>query len=318
MALLIAVNGWDSESWATRFSALLPDHDIRRHPETTGELSDIRYLLGWKTDPELVAALPNLEVIFSLGAGVDHLLKNPDLPDVPMVRIVDPDLTMRMSEWVILQVLLHHRKDRLYRAQQANHVWKGADVPSANAVRVGILGQGVLGADAARKLALLGYQVAGWSRTPKSVEGVVSFSGEDGLAAMLRRTDILVNLLPLTPATTGLIDFDLLSKLSSDGQRHPDCDAPILINAGRGASQVEDDILRALDDGTLAACSLDVFENEPLTATSPFWDHPRVSLTPHIAADSDPQALSIYVAERIRAYEAGEGLINVVDRTAGY
>ncbi|WP_321343166.1 glyoxylate/hydroxypyruvate reductase A [Breoghania sp.] len=318
MALLIAVSGWDSESWAARFSALLPDHDIRRHPETTGDLSQIRYLLGWKTDPELVSSLPNLEVIFSLGAGVDHLLKNPNLPDVPMVRIVDPDLTMRMSEWVILQVLLHHRKDRLYRERQAAHVWKGEDVPSASAVRVGILGQGVLGADAARKLSVLGYQVAGWSRSPKSVEGVESFNGDDGLSAMLARTDILVNLLPLTPATTGIINYDLLSKLSTDGKRHPDCNAPVLINAGRGGSQVEDDILRALDGGTLAACSLDVFQSEPLPAASPFWDHPRVSLTPHCAADSDPQALSVYVAERIRAYEAGEGLINVVDRTAGY
>ncbi|MEI2385373.1 glyoxylate/hydroxypyruvate reductase A [Breoghania sp. JC706] len=318
MALLIAVSGWDSESWTSRFEALLPGHDVRSHPETTGNPADIRYLLAWKPDGELLRSLTGLEVIFSLGAGVDHLLKHPDLPDVPIVRIVDPDLTMRMSEWVVLQVLLHHRKHRLYHAQQQQRLWKGHDQPAASAVRVGILGLGVLGADAATALARLGFQVAGWSRSPKAIPGIQSYSGTQGLEEMLQRTDILVNLLPLTGETTGLIDYKLLSRLSTDGRRHPNCDAPVLINAGRGGSQVETDIVRALDDGTLAACSLDVFEHEPLPAPAPLWTHPKAYVTPHIAADSDPESLSRYVAARIRAHEAGEGLINVVDRTAGY
>ena len=318
MALLIAVRGWDSESWTSRFSSLLPGHDIRCHPETTGDPADIRYLLAWKPDAALLASLTNLDVIFSLGAGVDHLLQCPDLPDVPIVRIVDPDLTMRMSEWVVLQVLMHHRKHRLYHAQQRQRVWQSHDQPAARAVRVGILGLGVLGTDAAEILSRLGFQVAGWSRSPKAIEGIRSYSGADGLQEMLARTDILVNLLPLTAETAGLIDYKLLASLSTDGRRHPQCDAPILINAGRGGSQVEADIVRALDDGTLAACSLDVFEQEPLPAPSPLWTHPKAVLTPHVAADSDPETLSRYVAARIRAFEAGEGLINVVDRAVGY
>ncbi|PTW62693.1 glyoxylate/hydroxypyruvate reductase A [Breoghania corrubedonensis] len=318
MALLIAVHGWDSESWSSRFSNLLPGHDVRCHPETTGNPAEIRYLLAWKPDSDLLASLTNLEVIFSLGAGVDHLLQTPDLPDVPIVRIVDPDLTMRMSEWIVLQVLLHHRKHRTYHAQQHQRLWQPHDQPAASAVRVGIMGLGVLGRDAATHLSRLGFQVAGWSRSPKEIDGIRSFSGADGLDDMLKRTDILVNLLPLTQDTRGLIDYRLLSKLSTDGKRHPGCDAPVLVNAGRGASQVEADIVRALDDGTLAACSLDVFETEPLPAPSPLWTHPKVYATPHVAADSDPQTLSHYVAERIQAFEAGEGLINVVDRATGY
>ena len=318
MALLIAVRGWDGESWASRFCDLLPGHDVRRHPETTGDPADIRYLLAWKPEADLLRTLPNLEVIFSLGAGVDHLLAIPDLPDVPIVRIVDPDLTMRMSEWVALQVLFHHRKQRRYMAQQQQRQWESHDQPPASAVRIGILGLGVLGTDAARVLSRIGFQVAGWSRRPKTIEGVHSFSGPQGLKEMLARSDMLINLLPLTPETHGLIDHPLLSRLSTDGKRHPACEGPVFINAGRGGSQVESDIVRALDDGTLAACSLDVFEKEPLVTASPLWTHPKVVVTPHSAADSDPAALSRYVAERILAFEAGEGLDNVVDRASGY
>lgn len=318
MALLLALSGWDTGPWAARISAQLPDHDIRCHPETTGNPTEIRYLLAWKPPADLPASLPNLEAIFSLGAGVDHLLGLADLPDVPVVRIVDPDLTMRMTEWVVLQVLLHHRRHRLYAGQQKQRLWRGHAHPAASAVRVGVLGLGVLGADAASALARLGFQVAGWSRTPKQVDGVESFSGDAGLGAFLARTDILVNLLPLTPATTGLLDYGLLARLQTDGNAHPNATRPVLINAGRGGSQIEADILRALDTGVLSGCSLDVFEHEPLPAASPLWSHPAVCVTPHVAAESEPEALSRNVAAQIRAHEAGEGLRNVVDRAAGY
>lgn len=318
MALLIAVKGWEPQTWTRRLEALLPGHDVRRHPDQAGDLSQVKYLLAWKPPAELLTKLPDLEVIFSLGAGVDHLLGIPELPDVPVVRIVDPDLTMRMSEWVTLQVLIHHRRQRLYDAQQQQSLWKSHDQPAASAVRVGIMGLGVLGSDAAAVLSRLGFQVAGWSRSQKSLPGIETYSGTKGLDDFLARTDILVNLLPLTPQTAGILDYGLFSKLARDGAGHFGSEGPVLINAGRGGSQVEADIVRALDDGTLSACSLDVFESEPLPKSSPLWSHPKAIVSPHVAAESDPDALSAYVARQIVAYEKGEGLQNVVDRSTGY
>lgn len=318
MTLLVAVEGPEAENWTDRLTALLPDHDIKRHTDEDVELKKVRYVVAWKAPEEIFAKLPKLEAIFSLGAGVDHLLRMPSLPDVPLVRIVDPDLTMRMSEWVVLQVLLHHRRQRYYDRQQFRGKWKPLDHPAAKAVRVGIMGLGVLGSDAADVLARLGFQVAGWSRTEKTIAGIETFFGEDGMDAFLARTDILVNLLPLTPETTGILNYALFAKLSRDRKRHENTNAPVLINAGRGGSQVADDIIRALDNGTLAACSLDVFETEPLPKKSPLWAHPGIVISPHVAAETDPEALSHYIAGQIRAFEAGEGLSNQVDRTRGY
>jgi glyoxylate/hydroxypyruvate reductase A len=176
------------------------------------------------------------------------------------------------------------------------------------------MGLGVLGSDAARKLKAMGFEVAGWSRSPKIVKGVDTFSGEDGLDAFLARTDILVSLLPLTDDTRGILDKDLFAKLAQNGR----LGGPILINAGRGGLQVEADILAALDDGTLTAATLDVFETEPLPPDSPLWTHPAVTVTPHNAAPSDANTISAYVADQIRRFEAGESLANVVKRELGY
>jgi glyoxylate/hydroxypyruvate reductase A len=176
------------------------------------------------------------------------------------------------------------------------------------------MGLGVLGADAARKLAIMGFQVAGWSRKPKRLDGVTCFAGKAELEAFLARTDILVSLLPLTKDTRGLLDRRIFAGLARDGR----IGGPVFINAGRGGTQNEADILACLDDGTLAAVTLDVFETEPLPQDSPFWTHPRVTLTPHNAATSDPDAVAAFVAAQIRRFEAGEPLRNTVDLRAGY
>ncbi|MXN66411.1 glyoxylate/hydroxypyruvate reductase A [Stappia sp. GBMRC 2046] len=314
MALLIAVKGWDPAPWAERMKERLPEHEIRTWPDAMGDPRDIEYVLTWKAPGELLNSLPGLKVIFSLGAGVDHILKGQSLPDVPVVRVVDPDLTARMTEWITLQVLLHHRKLPTYAEQQTKRLWKEHTQPGTAEVRVGILGLGVLGKDAAEMLVRFGFNVAGWARSKKAIEGVECFAGAAELDAFLARTDILVNLLPLTPDTTHLIDHAFLSKLARDGVHG----GPIFINAGRGATQVEGDIVRALTDGTLKAASLDVFETEPLASDSPLWNLPNAIITPHIAADSDPAALSTYVAGQIRAFEAGKPLENLVDLKAGY
>lgn len=314
MAILIAVTGWDAGPWAERLRARLPDRDIRIWPDAMGDPADIRYALTWKAPASALTACPNLQAVFSLGAGADHLLGQQGLPDVPIVRVVDPDLTGRMSEWITLQVLLHHRQHLRYAAQQRRHEWTPHAQAAARDVRVGILGLGVLGADAAEVLVRLGYRVAGWARTPKDLAGVECFAGEEAFDAFLARTDILVNLLPLTPQTHGLIDRGVLDKLPRDGA----LGGPVFINAGRGGSHVEADIAQALRDGTLIAASLDVFETEPLPADSPLWDLETAIVTPHIAADSDPDAIIDYVAAQIRAFEAGADLENRVDPARGY
>ena len=313
MSILLAVVDWDNDGWVERFNRLAPDRDIRVWPETTS-YDGVRYAVCWKPPQGLLAKMPDLEVMFSLGAGVDAMLTDPELPDRPLVRIVDPSLTARMTEWVVLQVLMHHRLQRVYDAQQRDKVWMDILQPAADAVGVGIMGLGVLGRDAAEKLKSLGFDVAGWSRTEKDVPGVACFQGEDGLDPFLARTDILVVLLPLTPETEGVIGYDLLARLRTENHMG----GAVLINAGRGKLQIEEDILRALADGILSGTTLDVFVEEPLPPESPFWTHPKVTVTPHVAAESDPDYLCAYILRQIEAFEAGKPLENVVDRTLGY
>jgi glyoxylate/hydroxypyruvate reductase A len=242
-------------------------------------------------------------------------MSDPRLPEVPVVRVVDADLTQRMSEYVVLHCLMHLRQTQRYAAQQRERVWRDdRDQPAAGDVRVGIMGLGVLGGDAAQKLKAIGFDVAGWSRSPRTVEGVATFAGDNGLDPFLARTDILVTLLPLTAATRGILNTRLFAKLAHDGR----LGGPVVINAGRGGLQVETDILAALDDGTLKAATLDVFETEPLPPDSPLWRHPAVTLTPHNAAISEPNAICARIADQIRRFEAGAPLDNLVDREVGY
>jgi glyoxylate/hydroxypyruvate reductase len=313
MSLLVALT-WETQPWVERFRRLLPDREI----VVLGESFDrnaIRYVATWGPKPGSLSGLPNLEAIFSLGAGVDHLMSYPDLPDVPIVRVAQDDLTHRMSEYMVLHCLMYLRDQRRFDEDQKAKRWKPDRAPPiAGDVRIGIMGFGVLGQDSARKLKVMGFDVAGWSRTPKSVEGFKVYAGDEGLVPFLNRTDILIALMPLTPDTQGILNRSLFAKLARDGR----LGGPILINAGRGKLQVEADILSCLDDGTLKAATLDVFETEPLPEDSPFWTHPRVTVTPHNSATSEPDATARYIAQQIRRHEAGEPFEAVVDRVRGY
>lgn len=313
MTLMVAVRGWDPAEWVAALRARAPERTVVVAPDVPDPAA-VRYALLWKPEPGALAGYPNLELLFSLGAGVDHLTSDPELPDLPIVRIVDPDLTGRMTEWVVLQVLLHHRRQRAYDRLQSERRWRPLPQAAASAVRVGVMGLGTLGRDAARALAGLGFRVAGWSRTPRHEAGVETFAGAQGLPAFLARTDILVVLLPLTAQTQGILDARLIDGLAKDGP----LGAPVLINAGRGALQVEADVLAALSDGRLAGASLDVFATEPLPPDNPLWTAPNCVVTPHVAADSDPVALSDYVLRQIEAHERGALLDNLVDRARGY
>ena len=311
--ILMSVTGWDPSHWVDQFRARAPDRELALEPDGSNDPS-IRYAVVWKQPPGILAGLPNLEAIFSLGAGVDHIFRDDRLPDVPIVRIVADDLTMRMSEYVVWQVLDHLRQGNLYRAQQKAGIWHEGSQPSARDLTVGIMGLGVLGCDAAAKLQMLGFDIAGWSRSPKSVAGVDCHYGEAGLTGMLGKSDIVVVLLPLTEETRGLINARLFDRM----KRQTPLGGPVLINAGRGGLKVERDILAALDDGRLMAASLDVFETEPLPADSPLWEHPRVFVTPHAAAVSDPHHLVPQMLAQMRNHEAGLPFTDVVDRKAGY
>ncbi|MFL4984244.1 MAG: 2-hydroxyacid dehydrogenase [Xanthobacteraceae bacterium] len=313
-AILLAITGWNPAEWDTRLRAVAPERDVRSWPDRIGGPADIAYACAWKAPPGVLANFPNLKAIFSLGAGVDHLIGDPTLPAVPIARIVDPDLTMRMTEYVVLHVLMHHRRVRLYDQQQRQRLWRDHHQPAARDVTVGIMGLGVLGRDAAAALGRLGFRVAGWSRTAKSLPGVETFHGADGLERFLARTEILVCLLPHTPATEDILNRSLLRKLKRDGA----LGSAYLINAGRGALQIDADIIAALDEGSIAAATLDVFATEPLPADSPLWTHPNVTITPHNAAESDPRALLAGLLDQIARFERGEPLQNVIDRRLGY
>ncbi|BCH57535.1 2-hydroxyacid dehydrogenase [Agrobacterium vitis] len=294
-----------------------PDREVidLGDPENTDrDLSAAAYAVLWKPEPSLFTRASGLKVLFSGGAGVDHVLTLPGLPDLPIVRFVDRSLTDRMSEWVVLNCLYHLRHMSQYLRQQRDKVWNEMDLqPEARDVTVGVMGLGVLGQDAARKLKVMGFNVIGWSRRRREIDGIDTYD-EARIDEFLARTDILVGLLPLTPETRGLYDSSLFSRLRQGGA----LGKPVFLNAGRGGSQVEADVIAALQKGVLGGASLDVFEKEPLAMDSPLWAMENVVVTPHAAAASDVRALFAHVETQIARFEAGEALEHVVDRSAGY
>lgn len=309
MALIFRSEIDRADSWRDALARHMPELEFRDW-DAPGEVDDIEFALVWKPPPGGLKRFPNLKAIFSLGAGVDHLFADPDLPDgVPVVRMVEPELTRGMVEYVVLHVLRHHRRQRELGAWQRAGKWEMIVSPTAPSRRVGIMGLGVLGSAAARALVSLEFDVAGWSRAAKAIAGVESFHGADGLQAFLARTEILVCLLPSTPATENILNADLFVALPRGAS---------LINAGRGRQQVEEDILTVLESGQLSEATLDVFRTEPLPEDHPFWRHPRVTVTPHNASVTDPDSAGRQVVEDIRRCLRGEPLANVVDPKSEY
>ena len=311
--LLLHLADFNEGHWAEGFREALPGHEVF-HRGQQYDPSKIDYIFVWKPTPDAFDGLTGLKAVLSLGAGVDALLRHPRLPDKPIVRFVDADLTQRMSDYVVANVTMHQRLFTRFKEDQDAKRWVQLYPPPAWDVTVGIMGLGVLGLDAIRHLKVFGYTLRGWSRTPKQVEGVDVFAGAEQFDDFLSGTDILVNLLPLTPETQGILNYDTFSKLRRDGLT----DGPVVINAARGGHQREGDIVRALTDGTLRAASLDVFEVKPLPKASPLWELPNCFITPHIAAASSEKTGVAYFSKVIIEHEAGAPLPNVVDVTRGY
>ncbi len=309
MALLLKTEAGRGDSWRRALLAADPGLDLRQWPEV-GDPADIEYALVWFPPKGALKSYPNLKVIFSIGAGVDHLASDPELPKgVPIVRMVEPGLTAGMTEFVLMSVLYHHRFMLDYAEQRRNKVWREIDQVPPWDRRVGIMGLGVLGGDVAEKLVALSFDVAGWSRSPKDLPGVARFHGPGGFIPFLNRSDILVCLLPLTAETTGILDARAFAALP---------EGAALVSVGRGPHVVEADLLAALETGWLGAATLDVFQTEPLPPESPFWDHPRVVLTPHVASLTIAKTASEFVIDNIRRHQAGRPLLHAVDPDRGY
>ena len=310
MAVLLSTKAAAMEAWRDALLAVDPSLEIRMFPDA-GEPADIEAAVVWTAhDMAELRRYPKLKLIVSMGAGVDHLLRPPGPPPgIPVARLVDRMLTTQMGEWVLLNVLRFHRQDLEYRALQRERSWKELPAPVTAERRIGILGLGELGTHAAGLLRGLGFPVMGWTRRPRQVEGVETFHGEDGLAVMAERTDILVCLLPLTPGTRGIVDARLLGRLPRGA---------FLINGARGGHVVDADLLAALEAGQLAGAALDVFQPEPLPQDHPFWGHPRLVMTPHAASITIPASAAPQVVDNLQRARAGRPLINLVDFAAGY
>lgn len=294
--------------WARSFAEHAPDVPFRIWPDI-GDPARVRYLAAWTLPPDLVRSLPNLEVVFCVGAGVDQLDLSQVPASIPVVRMIEPGLVEGMAEFGTLAVLAIHRDWLAYAAQQREQRWKPLPVRRAAERSVGVMGLGAMGRAVLEKLRGFGFRCAGWSRTPRRIEGVECFAGDASLPAFLSSLDILVCLLPLTEATRGLLDRQVFDAMPRGAA---------LVSLGRGGQLVQDDLLRALDTGHLSAAILDVTDPEPLPAGHPLWTHPRVAITPHIASDTQAESSAMVLLDNLRRHRRGEPLVGVVDRSRGY
>ncbi len=303
MSIAFICPGRDMSSWEN----LIKDYPVQSWPDIKNPGS-VELIIAWNAPANVWESFNNLKLISSLGAGVDHLMKDDSLPDVPIVRVVDTNLSQHMSNYVIMAILSHQRNFQLYFENQIKQKWQPImDVPKA--LNIGILGLGVLGRALAQKLVALDYRVLGFSASKKHLEHVDTFEGVHGLAQMMKEVDVLVNLLPLTPKTKGILAMSLFKKASKPFY---------LINVARGKHLVERDLLRALDEGLINGACLDVFEKEPLPVNSALWSHPCITITPHIASITDPNSALAQILDNYERQRQNRPLINQVDPLKGY
>lgn len=304
--ILLATKAWDPHPWVEGLSQFETVSKVHIWP-TEEDLSNVKALFVWKPlDPKVIERLPSLEWTSSLGAGVDHLVGDPQIPShIPITRIVDPYLTRDMTNYVVMGVMMHQRSMLSHLKNQRISHW---DRIPYQAMKVGVLGLGELGAHCAKHLALLGFETSGFSRTQKDIEGVECYSGDD-MSEFLSQIDVLVNLLPVTPFTESILNTSLFEQLKNGAY---------LINVARGNHLVESDLISALDKGQLSGALLDVFREEPLPKDNPLWSHPMITMTPHVASVTTPQSAMKLLHKNMQRLIRGEELLHLVDREAGY
>jgi glyoxylate/hydroxypyruvate reductase A len=308
MAFVYKGDAQRGDVWAAHFARELPHVPFRTWPDV-GDASQVRFLAAWEPPQRLPEYFPNLEILFSTGAGVDQFDLRGLPADLRVVRMVEPGLIACMTEYVAWAALSLHRGMPLYIRQQRRGQWKEHAVRPARTRRVGVMGMGTLGRAALVQLRQLGFDCAGWSRTPRSEPGVRCFAGDGQLDAFLARTDILICLLPLTAETRGILSRRVFDALP---------EGAAVVNAGRGGHLVERDLLAALDSGQLSAAILDVCEPEPLPAGHAFWHHASIWLTPHVASNTQAETAAEAIVHNLRRHEAGLPLEGLVDRAKGY
>jgi glyoxylate/hydroxypyruvate reductase len=309
MSILFCSAAEAPEPWHAALAEAFPALAFQVYSEDAS-FDEVRYLLAWNPPPGLWARMPKLRAVLWLGAGVDRLLSDPTLPpQLPIVRLVDAGFAQQMSEYALYAVLHFQRRMGEYAAMQKTRVWRPLSEPIARDWPVGVLGLGAIGAVVAKRIAQMGFPVHGWSARGAPIEGVEVYSGDRGLREVLARAQVLVNVLPLTARTANLLDTGAFSQM-----RH----GAYLVNIARGGHVVEADLLAALDSGRLAGAMLDVFRDEPLPIPHPFWRHPKIILTPHVAAQTNVLLARSQIIDNIGRLERGETPQGLVERSRGY
>ncbi|EAR01299.1 2-hydroxyacid dehydrogenase [Maribacter sp. HTCC2170] len=297
------------ENWIQALKKAAPDIPIYSHFEEHPKES-VKMAVVWKPPMGAFNQYPNLECIGSSGAGVDFLFEDKDLPKhLPITRVVDEYLAKDMSEHVIALIFSHLKNLNQYKLDQFNKVWKPIDYQRIEDLTIGIMGLGALGKVLAKDLIRFGFTVQGWSGSKKNIDGVRTFEGEEGQVDFLKSTEILICLLPLTENTFGILNKELFKQLPKGAH---------VVNVARGGHLIDEDLLEMLDKSHLSGASLDVYHQEPLSTEHPFWEHPKVHMTPHYASVSDTDSVVPQIIENYRRLVNGEELLNQVSKTKGY
>lgn len=310
MSLVIISPAKNLVHWQTAINKIAPSIEVFIHDQEF-DTNSIEFALAWSHPKGIFSKYPNLKCICSMGAGVDHLLSDTDIPDhIKIIRIIDPNLSQDMFEFVLASIMNRLRSLTIYRLNQQSSYWKKKPYINISDIRVGIMGTGVIGNHTATKLQSVGFSVHGWGRTAaKQPTPYTRFWGEEQLPAFLGQSDILVCLLPLTPSTEGILNRKNLRMLPHGAW---------LINLGRGGHIVEDHLIEVLNSGHLEGANLDVFQQEPLPEGHPFWQHPLINITPHIASITSPDSVAPQIADNYFRMRENKQLLNIVDPKKGY
>jgi glyoxylate/hydroxypyruvate reductase len=306
MSIAIISPGRDTSSWVKIFKNLEPELDIQIFPDIN-DYQAVELVILWQHPKGILKEFPNLKLICSMGAGVDHILSDTEIPrSIPITRIVDQGLTVPMTNYVIMAVLNFHRQLYRYQANQKSKIWdmSNPELP----VEIGIMGVGALGSDVAEKLKYLGFSVSGYGNNPKTGLDYSYYYGDE-LPQFLEKVNVIVCMLPLTPKTENILNLDFFQKCNK---------GTYLINVARGNHLVEDDLLAALEQGLISGAFLDVFRKEPLPQDHPFWNNEKITLTPHIASVTNPSSAIPQIIENYKRLKNNKPLINKINPNLGY